>query len=65
MPLFAPPASTLDELTDVDVAGVTDNQKLVYDSATLLWKAVTSATVTVSVTPPSAPKFGDLWFDIS
>lgn len=42
-----------------------DGQKLVYDAAEQVWRNETSASVTVSATPPDNPRVGDLWYDIS
>jgi hypothetical protein len=58
-------ASTLAALTDTDVAGAVDGQKLMYDGGLAKWVPVTSATVTVSATAPLNPRVGDLWIDIS
>lgn len=71
MPLYPPAtggsggSSSLSGLTDVNLTSLADNQKLVYDSTAAKWKNLTAATVTVSASPPSSPKVGDLWFDIS
>lgn len=58
-------ASSLSQLTDVTITSLQDNQKLVYDGDAAKWKNITSATVFVSATPPSNPKVGDIWYDIS
>jgi hypothetical protein len=42
-----------------------DGQKIVYHAASGTWRNETSATVTVSATPPENPRVGDVWFDIS
>jgi hypothetical protein len=68
MPLFSPAqaaASAFIDLTDVQLTSLADGQKLIWDATASKWKNSNSATVTVSTTPPSSPKVGDLWFDIS
>jgi len=58
-------ASSLEDLSDVNVSSAQDGDKLVYHSPTQRWRNEPGATVTVSATPPSDPRTGDIWFDIS
>lgn len=60
-----PGATTLSGLTDVNAFTPSDGDKLVYDAASKKWRNEPGATVTVSATPPSNPRVGDVWFDIS
>lgn len=55
----------LDELHNVSITTPEDGQKLVYNGTLGVWENITSATITVSDTPPSNPRTGDIWFDIS
>jgi len=53
------------DLADVNTSGVADGDALVYDEATSSWipGEGSSASITVSDTPPSAPEAGNLWLD--
>lgn len=60
------PVSALNDLSDVDLAGIADGDAIVYDQATGKWvpgEGGGGASVTVSTTAPSDPEDGDLWFD--
>lgn len=57
----------LDDISDVNVSGVADGNSLVYDVETSSWVpgegGGSSASITVSETPPSSPESGNLWLD--
>jgi hypothetical protein len=60
-------ASDIDDLSNVNTAGVADGNALVYDETTSSWIAGegggAGGSYTISETPPSEPSEGDVWFD--
>lgn len=58
-------ASKFEKLTDVNLTNLQDGQKIMWDAVQGKWINITSPTVTVSAYPPTNPRVGDIWFDIS
>lgn len=54
-------ASSLDDLSDVDIATPAEDQMLQYDGN----KWVNGLKITVSASAPGSPADGDIWFDTS
>lgn len=56
--------NNLYELSDVNVTGATDGEALIYDVATGKWiPGEAGGSFIVSVTAPTGPSPGDVWFD--
>jgi len=51
----------LSDLSDINLSGLTDRDKLVYNSATSKWIRIAEPKVFVQSGTPSGPIAGDLW----
>jgi hypothetical protein len=52
---------SLSNLSDINLAGLADKDKLIYDSATSKWIRLDEPRIFVQSTEPSSPVAGDLW----
>jgi hypothetical protein len=59
-------ASTLADLSGIDLSGLADGKVLIYNSSTSTWTIGDSgSSIAISETAPSSPSAGDTWFDSS